>query len=79
MSIQIQKVTDASFKKYGRVLTGEYDVDALIEKMQELPFETFVRTVQIKIIETGKREEICGDCQWNRICQKQPSRWLERV
>ena len=35
MSIQIQKVTDASFKKYGRVLTGEYDVDALIEKMQE--------------------------------------------
>ena len=37
MSIQIQKVTDASFKKYGRVLTGEYDVDALIEKMQEMP------------------------------------------
>lgn len=38
MSIQIQKVTDASFKKYGRVLTGEYDVDALIEKMQEMPY-----------------------------------------
>ena len=37
MSIQIQKVTDASFKKYGRVLTGEYNVDALIEKMQEMP------------------------------------------
>lgn len=37
MSIQIQKVTDASFKKYGRVLTGEYNVDALIEKMQQMP------------------------------------------
>ena len=29
MSIQIQKVTDASFKKYGRILTGEYDVAEL--------------------------------------------------
>ena len=28
-----------------------------------------------KIIETGKRTKICGDCQWNRICQEQPSRW----
>ena len=34
MSIQIQNVTDASFKKYGRVLTGEYDVTELIEAMQ---------------------------------------------
>ena len=25
MSIQIQKVTDKSFRKYGRILTGEYD------------------------------------------------------
>ena len=62
---------------------NRYDAAVLdacsFEKMQELPFETFVRTVQKKIIETGKREEICGDCQWNRICQKQPSRWLERA
>lgn len=35
MSIQIQKVTDESFKKYGRILTGEYDVTELIDKMQE--------------------------------------------
>lgn len=35
MSIQIQKVTDASFKKYGRVLTGEYDVTELIDAMQQ--------------------------------------------
>ena len=35
MSIQIQKVTDESFKKYGRILTGEYDVTELLDKMQE--------------------------------------------
>lgn len=35
MSIQIQKVTDASFKKYGRILTGEYDVTELIDAMQQ--------------------------------------------
>lgn len=34
MSIQIQKVTDAGFSKYGRILTGEYDVAELIDKMQ---------------------------------------------
>lgn len=37
MSIQIQKVTDASFQKYGRILTSEYDVAQLIETMQKMP------------------------------------------
>lgn len=37
MSIKIQKVTDASFKKYGRILTADYDVAELIDKMQEMP------------------------------------------
>ncbi len=37
MSIKIQNVADASFKKYGRVLTGDYDVAELIEKMQDMP------------------------------------------
>lgn len=37
MSIQIQKVTDAAFKKYGRILTADYDVSELVEKMQEMP------------------------------------------
>lgn len=35
MSIQIQKVTDKSFKKYGRILTGEYDVKALCAQMEK--------------------------------------------
>lgn len=37
MSIAIQKVTDASFKKYGRILTEDFDVAELIDKMQEMP------------------------------------------
>lgn len=37
MSIQIQKVTDKSFKKYGRILTGEYDVKALCAQMEKIP------------------------------------------
>lgn len=37
MSIQIQKVTDESFKKYGRVLTADYDVEELIREMGKTP------------------------------------------
>lgn len=37
MSIKIQNVTDASFRKYGRILTSDYDVAELIDKMQEMP------------------------------------------
>ena len=48
-----------------------------LEEKKEMPFTQFVKNVQEKIIETGKREEICGDCQWNRICESQPSRWKE--
>ena len=33
MSIQIQKVTDAAFQKYGRILTQDYDVTELVDKM----------------------------------------------
>ena len=35
MSIQIQKVTDKSFRKYGRILTGEYDVAELMDAMEK--------------------------------------------
>ena len=35
MSIQIQKVTDKSFRKYGRILAGEYDVAELMTAMEK--------------------------------------------
>ncbi|MCH5253004.1 MAG: DUF4867 family protein [Lachnospiraceae bacterium] len=35
--MQIQKVTDSSFKKYGRILTADYDVAELIQEMGKTP------------------------------------------
>ena len=46
-----------------------------LQEGQTLTFAQFTQAVQQKIIASGKRLEICGDCQWNRICQEQPSRW----
>lgn len=37
MSIKIQKVTDSSFKKYGRILSADYDVAELIQAMGKTP------------------------------------------
>ncbi len=37
MSIKIQNVNDESFKKYGRVLTADYDVAELIQAMEKTP------------------------------------------
>ena len=42
-----------------------------------LPFEKFVQAVQEKIIETGRREKICGACAWNEICSCVKSRWQD--
>ena len=56
-----------------------YDNEVLAEcglkEGQKLAFAEFTETVEQKIIAAGKRDQICGDCQWNRICQDQPSRW----
>lgn len=30
----------------------------------------FERLIRERVLEAGKREEICGDCQWNSICSK---------
>ncbi len=34
----------------------------------EIPFAEFQKLVTEKIILTGEREKICGDCQWTEIC-----------
>ena len=53
---------------------AEYD-NAVLEAGQELEFTTFTKTVQEKILAADKRKEICGNCQWNSICEEQKSRW----
>lgn len=32
-------------------------------------WKAFERLVRERILETGKREEICGDCQWSELCR----------
>ena len=31
-------------------------------------WEEFARLVEERILSEGKREEICGDCQWTALC-----------
>lgn len=45
------------------------------EEGQELAFAVFAKAVEDRILSVGKRPEICGDCQWNTICESQKSRW----
>lgn len=35
----------------------------------ELSREEFSRLVTNKILAAGKREDICGDCQWSELCK----------
>lgn len=58
---------------------AEYD-NAVLEKCglkagQTLHFSEFTKKVQEKILAMDKRKEICGNCQWNSICEEQKSRW----
>lgn len=49
-----------------------------ISEGTKLNFLDFAGIIQDKIILAGVRESICGDCQWNRICSTQKSRWDQR-
>ena len=46
-----------------------------LENGQIMEFDDFTDVVQKKILASGKRKEICGNCQWNSICESQKSRW----
>ncbi len=46
-----------------------------LEEGQVLPFGDFTRLVQDRILAPGRREGICGSCQWNSICAGGTSRW----
>lgn len=35
-----------------------------------LPYQAFAALVEQRILEAGRRDEICGDCCWNAICRK---------
>lgn len=52
---------------------AEYDRQVLlkcgISEGEVMPFLDFEKLVRDKILLPGKREEICGNCQWNSLCQ----------
>lgn len=35
---------------------------------ETMPYRIFEARVRRSILETGQREEICGDCQWSALC-----------
>ncbi|NLL76839.1 MAG: DUF1284 domain-containing protein [Clostridiales bacterium] len=53
---------------------GRYDALVFclcgVEEGIEIRWSIFERLVEQNIISAGKREEVCGDCQWNSICRK---------
>lgn len=52
--------------------TERYDDEVLrrcgLEEGCILKWEQFQELVREQILLKGKREEICGDCQWNSLC-----------
>lgn len=52
---------------------ARYDEQVLslcgLQAGQELPFAEFQRKVFEHILLCGKREDICGDCQWTDLCR----------
>lgn len=51
---------------------ARYDRDVLLQcnltEGMVLPFEEFLSQVRENILCAGKRESICGNCQWSDIC-----------
>ena len=68
-----KEICEAQEKVY-RYDHGVLDACGLAEG-EEMNFLEFTRKVQEKVIDTGLREKICGDCQWNSICSEKGSRW----
>ena len=52
---------------------AEYDRQVLqrcgLSADSVMPFDVFRQKVEEHILRPGKREEICGDCQWNELCK----------
>ena len=48
-----------------------------LKEGQEIRFWEFAELVQEKILASGRRSEICADCQWDEICCKKESRWAK--
>ena len=81
-TICITTHTDANCLKYPNNIQGiceaeskvaEYDRQVLqrcsLRDGTIMSYADFKKTVYENILLPGKREEICGNCQWNEICR----------
>ena len=41
---------------------------------EELSYEQFIALVRERVIDTGRRSRICGDCSWDYICSSRQAR-----
>ncbi len=52
--------------------TDEYDQKALalcgLKAGTEMEWGEFEQLIKSRILDAGKRKEICGDCQWDFLC-----------
>lgn len=52
---------------------ADYDAQVLMRcgilPHTQMSWEAFEKLVYEKILSAGKREEICGGCQWNELCK----------
>lgn len=50
-----------------------YDAEVLrrcgLELGQELSYRELTELVRERILEPGRREAVCGDCQWTQLCR----------
>lgn len=58
---------------------AEYD-NAVLENVELKPDRHALQRIykkksRKKSLQADKRKEICGNCQWNSICEEQKSRW----
>ena len=58
--------------------TERYDEEVLrmcgISEEELMAYEDFIALVKEKIIDTGLRSRICGDCSWDYICRERSYR-----
>ncbi len=51
---------------------ADYDKQVLslcgLEQGTRIRWKDFDKLVQENIIRPGRREEVCGDCEWNKLC-----------
>lgn len=62
-------------------LVQEYDRQVLLrcglKENTEINWEEFSKLVTEKILAKGKRQEICGNCQWTEICQRKEKNFTD--